>query len=211
MNHVDVRSSLKMAGLAMVLAVGSLACSQRVEDNPVVKAKFNELEKTSQELKKTQREVAMLQQDMDALSEAFNGAVKSLGPDGSPETASKIADLDKQLAALEARASSLGGGSRSDSKEVADAGSSSSRSDDVKSASSSKAKTSASASTKKAAKLAVEKPSAPRGFYYTTKTGDTFESIASRNNISVTRLKEANRLRGSATLYPAQPIYIPTK
>lgn len=60
-----------------------------------------------------------------------------------------------------------------------------------------------------APKPAAPKPAATRGRYYTLQSGESLESVAQQNNITVAELMKQNRLPSGATLLKGQRIYIP--
>jgi LysM repeat protein/chaperonin cofactor prefoldin len=67
---------------------------------------------------------------------------------------------------------------------------------------------------KKPAEKAGEKAAAAssaKGSYYTIQSGDTLETIASKNGVTVQQLKDENHLTNGAKLMGGQQIFIPKK
>ncbi len=53
--------------------------------------------------------------------------------------------------------------------------------------------------------------SSSKGFYYTIQSGDTLETIASKNGVTVQQLKDENRLTNGSKLLGGQQLFIPKK
>ncbi|HNY26311.1 MAG TPA: LysM peptidoglycan-binding domain-containing protein [Candidatus Sumerlaeota bacterium] len=74
-------------------------------------------------------------------------------------------------------------------------------------------KTDAKKSAEKSAEKPAEKASSAstKGSYYTIQSGDTLESIASKNGVTVQQLKDENHLTNGAKLLGGQQLFIPKK
>jgi LysM repeat protein len=57
----------------------------------------------------------------------------------------------------------------------------------------------------------AEKGSSTKGSYYTIQSGDTLESIATKNGVTVQQLKDENHLTNGAKLLGGQQLFIPKK
>lgn len=72
-------------------------------------------------------------------------------------------------------------------------------------------KTDAKKSAEKTPEKPAEKGSSTKGSYYTIQAGDTLESIASKNGVTVQQLKDENHLTNGAKLLGGQQLFIPKK
>jgi len=71
------------------------------------------------------------------------------------------------------------------------------------------ASTTTSTSNSSSSAASTSSSSASRGFYYTLKSGETLETVAEANGITIEKLRQENRIPNGARVLKGQRIYVP--
>lgn len=224
--------------LVPALALGP-GCSSRPENSPVVRKKFAEIasvqdqvadlavqmKQMTAELAAMRKDVAdsrsltgggeavakieqidarmiTIEQEIGKINEAVNAGVKIRQVATASTSESTSAPTESASASETKSESRPAAASTSESKSTRSTASSSKPSTSRSTASSS----SKSVPVRQVSQVTAPKP---RGKYYTIKSGDSAESIAKSNGVSIDTLLRANRLPKDATIFPGQKLYVP--
>ncbi|MCB2156821.1 LysM peptidoglycan-binding domain-containing protein [bacterium] len=219
--------------LAISIVVLSMAaCSAKPENSPVIRKKFAEVDEMKTENQELVKEVRTLMGDVTVLKDQVSN-LRALSPDASGEidVVNRIEQLEARLSKLETGQTVIASASKPATSTHGSpplAGASSDK-DIIRETIRSAAQETRTEpkpvvhETKTQTKPAVKtvavstapkpapKPTTPRGHYYTIESGDSLESIAAKNGVSLDALKKANHLPPGARPLKGQRLFIPAK
>lgn len=200
--------------LATTIAVPMAGCSSKPENSPVIRKKFAEVDDLKQDIQETNKMIRTLAGDITIMKDEMSN-LRAMAPDanGGVELMSRLEKIEKRLSEIEVENTVMASRATKASndtpaREAAPAANQIAQ-----------ATGNASASTKPEVKKTETKPkpvatpapkrTQPRGRYYTIESGDTIAKIAAANNISESKLREANRLPAGARPLKGQRLFIP--
>ncbi|MCX7765284.1 MAG: LysM peptidoglycan-binding domain-containing protein [Candidatus Sumerlaeia bacterium] len=187
-----------------------LSCTQSVENNPVFRKKIAEMTTLQEDVSSLKDQLRQVNSDLTALREDLIALKQTPGGLAALD-AKEIESLRKRVAALEKEvgvrqlAEKTASDTESPKGETATITTAPVEKKSAPKATTPKPKTEATKIAKP-----VEKFEAPKGHWYTIKSGDTLESIARNQGVTVSSLISANRgLSSSKPLIAGQKIWIP--
>lgn len=203
-----MRSSLFLLVTVGLLGSLLLSCTQSVENNPVFRKKMAELTNLQEEVSSVKDQLRQINSDLTALREDLMALKQTPGGLAALD-AKEIENLRKRIAALES------GTKQSIEKTASDTEAPKGETATITAAPVEKKTTPKVTTPKpkteptKTAKPA-EKFEDPKGSWYTIKSGDTLETIARSQGVTVSALISANPgLSRSKQLIAGQKIWIP--
>ena len=201
--------------LTILLALGAMACTQRIEDNPAFQAQTAEIEQLREDIDTLERRQATfdtLDTDLQQVTRDVQQLLKGGGanPAALKAFGTRIAQLEKTANASKTQNANL----QKQVKELTDknkqlaaqvkksATRATSKNESAPSASASKSTSKSPATT--------EKPKAV-GHYHTVAQGETIADLAKRFGVSAAKLRAENRLGEGQDAIAGAQIYIPAK
>lgn len=176
--------------ILLIAIVSVISCqTQPPDENPKIKERFKKIEDSAA----SKSDLADLSLELDGIKDDLTTVKTAMGQGTNLDQT--VADLDKTVKslietvnAIEAKMSKVEKGGASARVE---------------------SKSSAAVSETAAAPSGGEQQSsAPKGYYYTAKSGDTFAEIARANNTSVSDILKINMLPDNAKVVAGQRLYI---
>ena len=184
--------------LSILLALGALACTQRIEDNPAFQSQAAEIDQLRENVDTLERRQATFD-TLDTDLQQVTKDVQQLLKGGGAENPAALKALETRLAELEKTANEWKTQNVNLQKQVKE------RSEDNKQLAAQVKKSTASSET-----TTTEKPK-PVGHYHTVAQGETIDALAARFGISAAKLRAENRLGAGQDVIAGARIYIPPK
>ncbi len=207
----------------IAVAAGLAACSAKPENSPVIRKKFAEVDEIKDQLDESSKLLRNVAGEITLLrDEVSNLRALTPGEDGAIEVVSRLDKLEQRLDRMNSKPDRLMAQAiepaRNSGSSQSFQGLATGASENAKPKTEEKKTVQAKPAPEPEKAKPVAKPVAktPKvsktpGKYYTLKAGDSLQSIAKSNGISVKELAQANRLPAGARPLKGQRIYIPGK